>query len=114
MRTLVIGGSGFLGRTFTELDDVLATHHRHEQPYAPIEFNFWTDDPSSLIDRYRPDAVVFAATVEYHNHDIPRATFAATAERFVLCDPHSEGQLDGWRQQACRRHACPRSRKYRC
>lgn len=83
MRTLVIGGSGFLGRAFTQIDDVLATHYRHEQPYAPIEFDFWADDPGSLIDRYRPDVVVFTATVEYHDHDIPRATFATVAERFV-------------------------------
>lgn len=84
--TLVIGGSGFLGRAFTQLAGsmtCLATHHRHEQPFAPIAFDFWADDPVSLIDRYRPDSVVFAATVEYHDHDIPRTTFATVAERFV-------------------------------
>lgn len=74
MRTLLIGGSGFLGRAFTELGDVLATHHRHEQPYAPIAFDFWTDDPASLIDRYHPATVVFAA--QMLNWPLPGGTSA--------------------------------------
>jgi dTDP-4-dehydrorhamnose reductase len=59
------------------------THHRHERPYASIEFDFWTDNPNTLIDQYQPDWVVFAATVEYHDYDIPRDTFAAAVERIV-------------------------------
>lgn len=83
MRTLVIGGSGFLGSALTQELSCLATHYRNEQPYAPIAFDFWEDDPASLIDRYQPDVVVCAAAVEYYEHDIPRERFTAAAERLV-------------------------------
>lgn len=88
MRTLVIGGSGFLGSALTQLAaernvTCLATYHQHEQPYASIEFDFWADNPVSLIDQYQPDVVVFVSAVEYYDHDIPRDTFAAAAERIV-------------------------------
>lgn len=85
MRTLLVGASGFLGRAFTNLTarPCFGTHHRNERPGASIQYDFWTDDPVTLIDRYCPDVVVFAAAVEYHDHHIPREAFAATAERFV-------------------------------
>lgn len=85
MHTLVVGASGFLGGAFTDLTSMSCrgTHNRNARPYASIPFDFWTDDPADLIDRYQPEAVVFAATVEYHDHDVPRDVFADTAERFV-------------------------------
>lgn len=67
--TLVIGASGYLGRTVVSRlrrrgTEVSGTYCEHESPYASIQFDFLTDDLSKKLVESAVDTVIFAATVE--------------------------------------------------
>ncbi|QPV63335.1 sugar nucleotide-binding protein [Halosimplex litoreum] len=94
---LVVGASGFLGRSVTwrlrERADrsdrrVLGTYCSEPGPTAEVQFDFWTDDVGDLVDEYDVDTVVFAAAVEYGGDRDTGASgvdaaFAERAERFA-------------------------------
>lgn len=70
MDALVVGASGFLGREVAARlraagHDVTGTYCSRPDPAASTQFDVWTDDPESLVRDVDPDAVVFAAAVEY-------------------------------------------------
>jgi dTDP-4-dehydrorhamnose reductase len=103
---LVVGASGFLGRSLVERlrgdaafsggrssgddpdRDVLGTYCSSAGPTASVEFDFWTDDVADLVAEHDVDTVVFAAAVEYGG-DIDTgesdvaASFTERAERFA-------------------------------
>jgi dTDP-4-dehydrorhamnose reductase len=75
MTTLVIGGTGLLGSAVVaSVDDAVPASRR-------TGYDFFTDDPRTLLDAHEPDAVVFAAFVERTDHD--RSTFVRAAREFV-------------------------------
>lgn len=70
MDVLVVGGSGFLGREVVAQlrsagHSVVGTYCSESDPHASRQFDVWTDDPARLVSEVEPDAVVFAAAVEY-------------------------------------------------
>ncbi len=104
--TLVVGASGFLGRSVVDrLEDLggetRGTYHGDPREGARIAFDFFEDDPADLpLDG--AETVVFAAHVERTDHS--RERFEAAVERFVaacrragvrLCYVSSAGVFDG-------------------
>jgi len=103
---LVVGASGFLGRSVVErlrgdaalsggtggADDpdreVLGTYCSSPGPTASVSFDFWTDDVGDLVTEHDVDTVVFTAAVEYGGDvdtgetDVA-ASFTERAERFA-------------------------------
>ncbi|WP_436927022.1 sugar nucleotide-binding protein [Halosimplex amylolyticum] len=67
---LVVGASGYLGRSVAErLHEgryrVVGTYCSSPAPTASVQFDFWTDDVGSLLAEHDVDAVVYAAANEY-------------------------------------------------
>jgi len=79
---LVVGASGFLGRAVVERlrtegwtvvgtycstmpSETGAAGARDHLPDEAVRFDFWTDDLRAHVNALDPDAVVFAAAVEY-------------------------------------------------
>ncbi|WP_415381359.1 SDR family oxidoreductase [Halosimplex sp. TS25] len=67
---LVVGASGYLGRSVAERlhEDgyrVVGTYCSSPAPMASVQFDFWTDDVSPILEAHDVDAVVYAAANEY-------------------------------------------------
>jgi dTDP-4-dehydrorhamnose reductase len=81
--TLIIGASGFLGRTITQqlaaLSPVIPTHHSNAQFPNSVRYNFFSDNIRDLCDTFNPSAVIFAAAVETKPPEIVQSAM----ERFV-------------------------------
>lgn len=83
MNALVVGSSGFLGRSvITALRQAgIGAHGTYRQEVVPdaSPFDFWGDDVAPLLTKTGADTVVFCAAVET---DTPTAQLAERAERF--------------------------------
>jgi nucleoside-diphosphate-sugar epimerase len=82
---LVIGASGFLGRTITKrlaaLSVVISTHHSNTPFSNSVRYDFFSDNIRDLCDAFKLSAAVFAAAVETEPSEIVRPAM----ERFVHC-----------------------------
>ncbi|MDQ3459641.1 MAG: sugar nucleotide-binding protein [Deinococcota bacterium] len=80
---LVIGASGFLGRTITKrlaaLNVVIPTHHSNNPFSNSVRYDFFSDNIRDLCDAFKLSAAVFAAAVETEPSEIVRPAM----ERFV-------------------------------
>lgn len=88
-RTLVIGGSGFVGGEIVATlrgtgERVVATHYEQPASHTSVAFDFWTDDLASLLNEYNIETVVFAATVE-HGYDKSIESFERAVSRVLDC-----------------------------
>jgi dTDP-4-dehydrorhamnose reductase len=91
--TVVVGASGYLGRTVVERlretdRTVVGTHCSNPKPWTDVDFDFWTDDLADILGDIGADEVVFAASVEYGG-DLDtgdsgnEVSFVAAADRFA-------------------------------
>lgn len=103
---LVVGGSGYLGRSVVDRLDsgetaepagsaemvqeyrVIGTHCSTPAPTTDVRFDFWTDDVGPILEEYDVDVVVYAAANEYGGDVDTGDTdaggdFADCAERFA-------------------------------
>ncbi|WP_459192180.1 SDR family oxidoreductase [Halosimplex sp. J119] len=67
---LVVGASGYLGRSVAErLHEtgyrVVGTYCSSPAPTASVEFDFWTDSVTAILEEHDVDIVVYAAANEY-------------------------------------------------
>lgn len=80
---LVVGASGFLGRTIIKQlaisSPVIPTYHSNAQFPDSVRYNFFSDDISNVCDTFKPSAIVFAAAVETEPPEIVQPAM----ERFV-------------------------------
>lgn len=83
MSVLVVGSSGFLGRSVTAAlrHAGIETHGTYRQAVVPdaSPFDFWGDDVAPLLTKTGADTVIFCAAVET---DAPTEQLAVRAERF--------------------------------
>ena len=84
MNVLLVGSSGFLGRSvMAALRQAGANAHgtyRAEVTPDASPFDFWQDDVTPLLTKTGADTVIFAAAVEA---DAPTAQLVRRAERFL-------------------------------
>lgn len=86
-RTLVFGASGYLGRTVVSTlasrgIETVGAHCENPTEATSVEFDFWRDDPTSLVRDVEPDTVIFAANVEDAD-SVAGTTLKTAAERLV-------------------------------
>ncbi len=69
-RILLIGSTGYLGRTLTkrlqQRNQVVPTHRTEARFDSSQLYDFWTDDAYALIQHYQIDTVVIAANMAYN------------------------------------------------
>jgi dTDP-4-dehydrorhamnose reductase len=68
-RILLIGSTGYLGRTLTKhlqiTNHVVPTHRTEARFDGSQRYDFWTDDVQVLIQQYQIDTIVVAANMAY-------------------------------------------------
>jgi len=78
---LLIGSTGYLGRTLTkrlqQTNQVIPTYRTEARFGGSQRYDFWTDDVQALIQRHQIDTVVIAANMAY----CPTADFALFQQR---------------------------------
>ena len=87
MTVLVVGASGYLGRSVVDAlrdagRETRGTYYSNALDGATHRYDFFADPPD-VLPLSSVDAVVFAAHVERTGHDFE--AFATAAERFVEC-----------------------------
>lgn len=80
-RILLIGSTGYLGRTLTKClqraNHVVLTHRTEARFDGSERYDFWTDDVQALVQHYQIDTVVIAANMAYN----PTSDFALFQQR---------------------------------
>ncbi len=93
-RILLIGSSGYLGRTLTtylrQAGWIVPTYRREDYFGGSQRYDFWMDDVHALVERHQIDTVVNAANMAYKAGD-PGYEFTVFKQRVE------------WLLQGCRR-----------
>jgi dTDP-4-dehydrorhamnose reductase len=85
-RILLIGSTGYLGRTLTKhlqiTNQVIPTHRTKALFDGSQHYDFWADDVDTLIQRYQIDTVVIAANMAYEA-TYPVSLFQQRAKQLI-------------------------------
>lgn len=83
MNALVVGSSGFLGRSVTAMLRQAGASaqgtYRHQVAPDALPFDFWHDDVTPLLEQTGADTLIFTAAVET---DVSTSRLTERAERF--------------------------------
>jgi dTDP-4-dehydrorhamnose reductase len=93
-RMLLLGSTGYLGRTLVPLlqqvGDVVPTHRSKANFAGSYRYEFWTDSIKSLLELHQVDTVIIAASMAYES--------ANSAYEFELFQQHVLQLIQGCQQ----------------